>query len=718
VALFRALYGEPPFAPGPGGQGPPDWSEVTSPEGRGIPAPLRRILLRGLSLRPEDRYPSMEDLLARLEGVPRRRRRLALAAAAVPIALVSALVLRGPGDEPPCRSAPGQLAEVWNEERRAAVVAGFSAIPRPYAPLVAVAVGEALDAYGRGWVSQHVDACEATHVRGEQSAALLDLRMACLDQRQRELDALVGLFQEDPAATVETAFQAVGELANPDACADTRALLAPMSEPVDAESRRRVAEVRDELASVAALQATGRYSEGAELAADLVERTKTIRYLPLAAEALLRLGRLQEGAGEPAQATDSLQHALWTAQAGGHERVAAEAFIRLVRVVGFQQADFERGRFYAEMADALVERLGETGRLRSTLADHLGLLAFQEGQYAAAAEHHRQAVEERQRLGAGADAVTETGVAQSLVRLGTALLEQGALEEAEAELQKALEIYLPRLGSEHPDVAATFDRLGTVAYRGGDLETAEGLYRRSLEAFSQGLGAGHPKVAAGCMHLGNVLTARGDAASALELYDRALQIYSSSLGENHPHVAIAWTNVGATRVELGEHQSAVEAFGRALEIQRGVYGDDHPWVATTVFNLGETLNELGNFGAAERQHRSALEVFRRSYGDTHPMVAHGLHGLGRALHGQGRNDPALPLLEEALEVWNGAGQDPRHAAETRWLMAQLLVAEDRPRAIELAREAVAGFRASEGDHRAQQEAALGWLSDQGAEGRS
>ena len=47
-----------------------------------------------------------------------------------------------------------------------------------------------LDAYADAWVAARTDACEATH-RGEQSPALLDLRMACLDERRTQLNATV-----------------------------------------------------------------------------------------------------------------------------------------------------------------------------------------------------------------------------------------------------------------------------------------------------------------------------------------------------------------------------------------------------------------------------------------------------------------------------------------------------------------------------------------------
>jgi hypothetical protein len=90
VALYEGLYGERPFVAS-------SLAELTlaiaegqvgaPPADRAVPAWLRAILLRGLSARPEDRFPSMEALLAALlhdpEADPRvsdRARAFAVAA--------------------------------------------------------------------------------------------------------------------------------------------------------------------------------------------------------------------------------------------------------------------------------------------------------------------------------------------------------------------------------------------------------------------------------------------------------------------------------------------------------------------------------------------------------------------------------------------------------------------------------------------------------------
>jgi len=84
VSLFEAVYGERPYA---GGSLLAISASMRAravrlaPKGREVPMALRRALLRGLSLRPDERWPSMEVLLEELRRLiaPRRRRWMALA---------------------------------------------------------------------------------------------------------------------------------------------------------------------------------------------------------------------------------------------------------------------------------------------------------------------------------------------------------------------------------------------------------------------------------------------------------------------------------------------------------------------------------------------------------------------------------------------------------------------------------------------------------------
>ncbi len=97
VVLHEALYGARPFS----GE---DMSELRdaiitgrmrpAPVGHTVPAWLRRILLRGLSQRPEDRYPSMDALLA---DIARKLRMVRLRRYALTAALALAVALSAGG---------------------------------------------------------------------------------------------------------------------------------------------------------------------------------------------------------------------------------------------------------------------------------------------------------------------------------------------------------------------------------------------------------------------------------------------------------------------------------------------------------------------------------------------------------------------------------------------------------------------------------------------
>ncbi|MCB9700843.1 MAG: protein kinase [Myxococcales bacterium] len=98
VALYRALYGAPPFA---GETFTALASSVCSgeleaaPERTAVPPWLRAVLVRGLARDPADRYPDMDALLAALASDPGelRRRRLRTLARLALATLASALLI-------------------------------------------------------------------------------------------------------------------------------------------------------------------------------------------------------------------------------------------------------------------------------------------------------------------------------------------------------------------------------------------------------------------------------------------------------------------------------------------------------------------------------------------------------------------------------------------------------------------------------------------------
>ncbi len=226
VALYEALHGVRPFA----GETLAEIRESIlarrfAPTSSRVPAWLNAAVVRGLSASPADRWPSMAALLTALAGDPARARRqrwLRLAAAVIALAGVSGafFLFRGQEDDEGvvCTGAADKVAQVWSPATRQKVRAAFLAAKDPNAADMFGRVARALDGRLATWADAHTEACRATRVRGEQSEAMLDLRMQCLERARRQMQNLVWLWHDK--VQLNQAAQAVLGVGDVTGCAD------------------------------------------------------------------------------------------------------------------------------------------------------------------------------------------------------------------------------------------------------------------------------------------------------------------------------------------------------------------------------------------------------------------------------------------------------------------------------------------------------------------
>src|SRR5262249_11356827 len=158
-----------------------------------------------------ERPPSMDALLAVLQRDPGKQwRRGLLLAASLGAAVALGTLAVEPGAV--CGGGADDLAGVWDSPRRAAVEAAFASSAQPFAQESFQTVARAFDAYSARWRELRVEACEATHVRGERSDELFDLRMQCLERKREDLRALADLFARADADIVKNAVVAAQRL--------------------------------------------------------------------------------------------------------------------------------------------------------------------------------------------------------------------------------------------------------------------------------------------------------------------------------------------------------------------------------------------------------------------------------------------------------------------------------------------------------------------------
>jgi tetratricopeptide (TPR) repeat protein len=714
VALYEALYGERPFAGSNVAQliGAVADEQIRKPAKRTrVPAWLRKVVVRGLAADRDARWPSMAALLAVLADDPGVRRRKWWAAT-LAIGLLGGAVWATSYamqvDARTCEGFEARLEGVWDDARRAELQAAIEATKLGYAPTTWVRVEERLDEYTRAWVAARAQACEATH-KGEQSGALLDLRMACLDERLQHVRATVEVLAAADETVVDKAVEAVAGLPSLDRCADVDALMAELPPPEDPAVAARVLELDARLIDARTLEMAGKYAEGLTVADAVVHEAAALGHEPLQVRAWLQQGALQSRTGDSATAEATLQQSYEAAVKLQMAVEAADASALLVDVVGYELARFDEARWWARDAKAwaravdtdethahysinvghVAESEGKydeaRGHYERALAlletslgpDHpsvadtlnsLGYVAESEGKYDEARAHHQRAL-----------AILETSlgpdhpsVAQVLTGLGIAAEIAGNYDEARGHHQRALAILEKALGPDHPRVAYALTNLGILAKNEGKYDEARGHQERALAILEKALAPDHPDLASILNNLGSVARHEGKYDDARGHYARALAILEKALGPDHPNVASALNNLGRVAYEEGKYDEARGYYERALATWVKAQGPDHLNVATALNNLGRLAHDEGKYDESRRHQERALAILEKAQGPDHPKVAITLTGLGEAMLGQGNPSEALPHLERALTIIAAHDGDPRDLARIHFALARAL----------------------------------------------
>ena len=719
VALFEALHGVRPFAGA-------DLHEQRLAVLVGTPVPvppgdapgwLRKLVLRGLQHAPEDRFPDMKSLLAALARDPAQRyRRLAAAALAVLLLglglglYTRALALQ----QARCAGAEQNLRGVWDPPRRAAIEQALLATATPFAPAVWTATARELDAYAEQWVHQTHDACAATHLRGEASSELLDLRHACLNTRLLALRALGDVLARADPAIVENAVAAAIALPALAPCADERYLRARVKPP---EPRHELAvlAVREQLARAKALQDAGDVAGSLTQAEQAVAAAAAIAYPPVDAAARHARGRARNELADFTGALSDLGEAFHQASQLGDDDLSFESGLDLARLLARQSRFDDASGWSRHAEDALIRSGNDSSgaaRLQAVRAAILvergqadaaepillaALLALEQAHGPAHLDVVRldlQLGDCLYKLGRHADArarlehaianlrtITGPGhpeYAAALNRLAGVLVSLGRNDEARALYEQVLTIFLAAFGEHHPRTAAALNNLGYILLTDNDLDGATNRFTRALAVLEQIHGDADPQLIIVLTNLARIAEHRGDAELAISHYRRAQAIVEARLGADHPDMARVADGLGNFLLELGRLDEAEPLLQLALTIGERKRSPDDPDRASSASSLGKLRAAQGRFSEALALQTTALAAWQRSLPPDHPYLAYALSGVGEAELALGRPQDALAPLERALTLFQvDPDAPPEELAQVRFALARALRLTDQ-----------------------------------------
>ncbi len=726
VTLFQALYGHKPFA---GSRSDEIRRNVlagrlapVSREAR-VPRWLHKVVMRGLEIDIDKRYPSMHELVAALDRDHNRwRRHLALALALVAAAaLGAALFLFQNDSEQLCQGSEEKFSEVWNPSRQAAIKSAFLNTGRGHAAATYARVSDLIRAYGERWIAARVDTCEATHKHGEQSEQMLDLRMACLERKLQRVNTLTkALSDGGDVDAADKAVRVVLTLPDVDSCSDVDALADAYQLPAGAAERAAIAAIEQALAELQTDLIMGRNQPALERAERIQRDADKTGFFPIQARARLLLASAQEANDDYQAAEESLKSgALLAAQARDDVSVA-NAWVDLVNLVGSAQARPEAAREFVPFARAAVARAGEPPSLQARLARSLGWLHAIAGQYDQARVQYERALEilARER---GADSVQATASQLALsARYGLA----GVLSN-QAEYQAALDQYRrirtiieTHFGADHPFLLNALGPIAENLSHQGELEAASAEYRRILaidkvNRDTDNRGQSKSFRAAAMANFADNLIRQGALAEAQEMLRQALTLRLESLGTKHIHTADTMRDLSGVMARRGQLDEASEMLERARAIYQAVVGEQHLSYASWLVIDGDIATHRGQYAHAKRSYRQAIEIVDAAVEAPHPTGAQARAGLAAVARSEGRLDTALDLYAQArsdLEAIHGS----QHARIGQfWLESGgvQLALEQHALAREHFEHALAIFDTSANGYRAERARALTGLAE-------
>lgn len=669
---------------------------VAKPTGkRVVPPAVRAAILRGLSLKTDERWPDMSALLSELErALSGRRPWRWVALAGGSLALALGLGLSGSLAEPlapePCAIESSLLKGTWDDERRADLRAAFAATGSALAGPTLEVVERNLDRWSEAWLAAQVDSCEATHVRGTQSETMLDRRAACLERRRAEAGALVDVFAGVETETLPDVGKVLAALPDLGRCT-VPALEAGVGE-AEGPTSPEVDQGYVLLTRARAKLLMGKVEEARELA-DTAERdAEQLEHRGLRLEARAVRVKVELLAGNRRDGIDQLRAVAKEAEGAELFDLAASLRVELARAAAGEISEPDVEQWLIDDAELALARVGRVDDPREVILQVARAKRAREAEKPAdalAAYEHAYAIaegrvsdEERELLHSG---------------IGIALWHGGEPERARAELERSLTAIEQLWGASSPNAATLRYDLGVLAIERGELEEASAHFDVAQSVHELAYGPESLAVARDRSGLASVALMRSDYRQARAHIDAALPVFERELGPEHDETAELVNSLGAVCAYMGDLDGALFAYRRSLQDAERTLGEEHVQAGVIRYNIGDAHWRLGQLDEAQRSFERSRVILEAGLGPEHAYVAYPLKGLGLVGLDTGDAPGALELLEHADGL---AGElDPYEDATLHFGLARALLLVHgqaaRTRADELSRQARDELTASE-----------------------
>jgi tetratricopeptide (TPR) repeat protein len=611
VALYEAVCGTRPFVGA-------DTDELRAaivehklqrPKHK-VPTFVLDALERGLSARPEARWPSMTELLAALAADPAGRRWRRVIALAIVGALAAAAFGYGRVTRARAARCAGFEASVnafWSPTQKQVLERAFAKTGLSYAPTTLATVTRALDRYAASWVAARTDACWATRVLEQQPEDVLAARYECLDKDLSKMREAVEQLSIADAQAVAGAVSTVSDLRSVSECADVPALMhlaAHVRMPSDPAERARLDDWRRRLREIGRLEDAGKYADELRLAQALGRETASVSYAEIRAQAAFYTGGAEIQLEKLEDAERDLKAAALDFTRARDDELAGRAWA-LLGLALHEDHRSQEALEWMRVAQAEFDRKEAGDYGQAWLAAMMKNVLEANGRHAEALQAAEKALALTRKIeGPDSDQATI-----QLAELGGLLDDQGAPDKAVPLLQEALAKAERTMGSEHPLVAYMKNNLSAMLMHADRNEEALALLDANMPLFARALPAGTPDAMLAVGARGEALARLGRYSEANGETRRQLAVIEKLLPPTSGDLADPYRVLGIEELGLGRANEAVATLGRSLSLLQAHHSPPTQ-IAEVRMVLARALEQTGRHDRARAEAKLAADAYR------------------------------------------------------------------------------------------------------------
>ena len=666
VSLYEGLYGTLPF----------DNHELLAlveakasatvaepPRDAKVPRWLHRIILRGLSAKPEDRFASMDAVIARIDSDRRRASgggwRLWLGAAAI-AAIAAGIGGRLAADPTPADSAAELCAEsgapvddAWYH-RRDAIGAAVLGTELPYAADSWEWIDQEMNEVAGAWATARRELCEGG-VDGTIAADVVQRRVQCLDEKLASVVAVTDLFARADADILSATDRLLALLGRPEDCMGDGPLKSLTLRPSDPQARQRGDAVMARIEALHALRIAGKRDEART-------ETEALRELldddlePLVRGELQRVLSLAVDQAKPEHG-ELLRGALADAIRARGERLAIMVYYDL----GIHEATlgrpgravqyYELGLATADRVEAVAKRLGTEWSfihvLRPALETVMGVALREHGKGEESLEHLRRAAEMASDVRSRFTFVPM----EAYNNYAEGLRVTGSYEEALQYYDRAIEVGRETMGMRHPNVGQVLNNRGAAFVDLGRYEDGRRDLELGREIRRSQVGENHPDVALLDYNLSLIDINTGHPDRARVTLEHVRKVWEAKFPKTHPYRIAAKMSQGTAARHAGDVEEALTLATEARDEMHRLLGDrPHVLIATVDAEYALALVAAGRADEAVKAADDAVKGFEKSVGLNNAAASVGLFAQGEVARERGEHDAALAAFDRSITV--------------------------------------------------------------------